>query len=207
MLDCAISGDPATLVWQSAGAVLHESAKEKRMSNSLMNNTDRGHRHREDECVSSYRRRLLPAFVVITLMLASIVATSHAATAAPAAATTPETPDVASGHRSAPSMNQCLYFWGRPTLRQGATQGCVATVQTFLFVWKGYLDGGESYGADFVDGIFGIRTAWAVMEFQGRGRPVLEQDAIVGPNTWQKMANVCQYNGFFELVCSSTISY
>lgn len=67
-----------------------------------------------------------------------------------------------------------------PTLRQGSTHKAVKPVQHRL----NYI--GHSCGT--ADGIFGVKTAAAVKEFQKAGG--LTVDGIIGRNTWKKLLGI-----------------
>lgn len=129
------------------------------------------------------RSLVAAAVLALALMMASVV-------------TTP-TPADASGHRRSPSIYQCDFY--RPTLRQwvGGQSQCVAALQGFLE---------DVYDhTDLVDGIFGPRTAWAVIQFQDDLIP--PADGIVGPVTWQAIFDYCHYISGTPNLCHRTYSY
>lgn len=163
---------------RSSAVVVHGPAKIQR---STASGCDAG---------GSWRRRLSVALLATTMMLGGLLAT-----AAPASA---------SHHGTAPATVTCAN--SKPSLREGSTASCVASLQHFLMALA-FISSDSRLSTGGIDSHFGSTTAGAVRRFQElRG---LTQDGRVGNHTWTAIAGDCAifYAHGILTICHSQVQY
>ena len=115
-------------------------------------------------------------------------------------------PDGIVGFETESALERNIWVLNRPTLQEGATGEDVKELQSLLEraqYLEQQLGGSLKLDVGAVDGVFGVKTKAATIEFQNHQN--ISADGVVGPITWNRLSFILTFDLTPEVIVLNNV--